>query len=397
MDPNSTISDARAVAVEGIEPGPHLFSYLLSPCPLLAAIVGISIWKTFCDYKGNILIQAPFVGSRLPWFSRIIYSMDAKRIIDEGHRQFKNSVFKLCANDVVILPSIYLDELRNMSDDKASAILGLIGDAEEAFAIKDVTAITRLHTRIIQTRLNPKLGNLIPCVREELGIAFEKEFPECADHWTSVNAHHVFYQIVGRMSARILVGPELCRDEHWLKAVDGYIQNTFITVAALRLLPSWARWIVCLLLPSSWLSQYYGWLVTRSLTPVIARWQQENSIRQMDGVSTYKSYLQVMLDEAGHGPDSDSGTITKSFLSLTLASSHTTSMALVEAFYDLCAHPEYIEELREEVQQAVLEDGGWRKTTLAKMRKLDSFMKESQRVNPPSYSELPFMKPMIDF
>ena len=93
------------------------------------------------------------------------------------------------------------------------------------------------------------------------------------------------------------------------------------------------------------------------------------------------------MDEAGDGPDSDPITLAQRVLSLTLASNHTTTMALTEAIYDLCAHPEYIEELRQEALQAVTEDGGWRKTTLTKMRKIDSFMKESQRVNPPSLSK----------
>ncbi|KAL8761588.1 MAG: hypothetical protein Q9184_002296 [Pyrenodesmia sp. 2 TL-2023] len=59
-------------------------------------------------------------------------------------------------------------------------------------------------------------------------------------------------------------------------------------------------------------------------------------------------------------------------------------MAATHVMFDLCAQPEYIEPLREEVEAAIKEDGGWKKATLNKMQKLDSFLKESQRVTPPS-------------
>lgn len=83
---------------------------------------------------------------------------------------------------------------------------------------------------------------------------------------------------------------------------------------------------------------------------------------------------------------------------INLASMHATSMVcfhvrrillidflnpiqvLTQALYDLVIHPEYTEELREEIASVVGEDG-WTKTALQKMRKLDSFLKESHRLN----------------
>lgn len=64
-------------------------------------------------------------------------------------------------------------------------------------------------------------------------------------------------------------------------------------------------------------------------------------------------------------------------------------MTAAQTLFDLIARPEYIEPLREEILEALDTDGGWKKTTLTKMRKLDSFMKESQRFNGPSLSKSP--------
>jgi hypothetical protein len=55
------------------------------------------------------------------------------------------------------------------------------------------------------------------------------------------------------------------------------------------------------------------------------------------------------------------------------------------------AHPEYIQPLREEIEQLMADEGHefsedgsvrMKKKSLAKLKKLDSFLKESQRMKP---------------
>lgn len=61
-------------------------------------------------------------------------------------------------------------------------------------------------------------------------------------------------------------------------------------------------------------------------------------------------------------------------------------MATVQVVYSLCAMPEYWEPLRLEAQRGLQESGGvWSIETLSKLRRLDSFMKESQRLNASSF------------
>ena len=60
--------------------------------------------------------------------------------------------------------------------------------------------------------------------------------------------------------------------------------------------------------------------------------------------------------------------------------------------YDLAAFPEYIEPLREEVETITAVDG-WTKAAMGKMRKLDSFLKESQRFNGIGLSASPSLPP----
>jgi hypothetical protein len=48
--------------------------------------------------------------------------------------------------------------------------------------------------------------------------------------------------------------------------------------------------------------------------------------------------------------------------------------------YRLLANPEYLEPLREEVDTVIREEG-WTKAGVDKMHKIDSFLKETQRVD----------------
>jgi len=55
--------------------------------------------------------------------------------------------------------------------------------------------------------------------------------------------------------------------------------------------------------------------------------------------------------------------------------------------YRLLSHPEYIEPLRQEVEAVVAEEG-WTKAGMDKMHKIDSFLRETQRIDGLSNSSL---------
>ena len=104
-----------------------------------------------------------------------------------------------------------------------------------------------------------------------------------------------------------------------------------------------------------------------------------------------EDFLQWMMDGANEH-DGQPDKLAHRLLILTLAAVHTTSMAATQTLFDLCHRPEYKEELLQEVKEAVAIDGGFKKQTLTRLRKLDSFMRESQRLSPPSLREcFPFI------
>lgn len=55
--------------------------------------------------------------------------------------------------------------------------------------------------------------------------------------------------------------------------------------------------------------------------------------------------------------------------------------SITQVLYDLSVHQELHTPLREEIRSVLAEDGGWTKQGLTKMKKLDSVLRESQRLH----------------
>ena len=112
----------------------------------------------------------------------------------------------------------------------------------------------------------------------------------------------------------------------------------------------------------------------------------------------HQNDLITWLLEEAKGPQRTIEQISLRVLGINFAAIHTTSMvcpirrastmraqtifsrqALTNALYDLAAYPQYVEAMREEVE-GVIPSEGWTKAAMGKMRKVDSFLKESQRM-----------------
>ena len=197
-------------------------------------------------------------------------------------------------------------------------------------------------------------------------------------------------RIVSRLASRLFVGPELCRDEEWLDTSRGYTESVFRAIIFLRLFPAWLKPVAAMINVPSWRVLYHLRKSRRLLIPLILRRRMTKATCKTGQEGLKFTNLLQLMDDNAQGPDANPESLTRRTLVLTLASSHTTSMAACQALFALCEYPEYISILREEVQAVIEEDGGWKKSSLSRMRKLDSFLRESQRMHPPSLREYPY-------
>jgi cytochrome P450 len=146
--------------------------------------------------------------------------------------------------------------------------------------------------------------------------------------------------------------------------------------------PSFLHPFIVRFLPS-WYRIHHNLRAAKKLiSPIVRDYVKAKAAGRPD--TDDKTLLLWMVDSASTASERDPEKLAHRQLLLSLGSIHTTTMATAHAFYDLCAHPEYFAPLREEIEEVLTADGGWTKQTLTKMRKLESFMTESQRINPPS-------------
>ena len=293
-------------------------------------------------------------------------------------------MFKVQRNDakILVIPHKHVDELRNMPESKVSAIHAHLKNLLARYIGVNLLLESDLHTRVLQTKLTPILATTIPTMIDEMDFAMESEIPDCNDKWVPVHIQEILLRIVARTSARIFVGPDLCRNEEWLSTSINYTENIFETVITLRGIPSFLHPIVSIMLPSYWRVRSNLATAKRFICPMVI----ERREKEASGDEDYekpKDLLQMMMDAANEA-EGQPGKLAHRQLLLSLASIHTTTMQAAHALYDLCAHPEHFETLRQEIGAVMAEDGGFHKTTLNKLRKMDSLLKESQRMNPPS-------------
>lgn len=99
-----------------------------------------------------------------------------------------------------------------------------------------------------------------------------------------------------------------------------------------------------------------------------------------DDGQNHNDMLQWLIDTA-KGRDSETDQIVKRMLFLNMAAIHTTADAATNVILDLCARPEYMKILREEMVEAIKVYGGLKLATLTSLKKADSFIQESNRFN----------------
>jgi cytochrome P450 len=208
-----------------------------------------------------------------------------------------------------------------------------------------------------------------------------------SSEWTTFPAYETLSSVATQVNSYSLVGPSLCRNPKWIQMSLQCVLIVFGAAKAIRdnYSPRW-RWL--------------------------ARWQSDapKQLQEMraQAVELLKPLYKERMEALGKNTGRDSSAyldcvnwllqlknsdtslekVADQELFLAIASTHTTSSTLTSVLFDLVAHPEYHEEILAEVRQALEECGGeWTLQRIAQMKKLDSFMKESNRLNPIGFSK----------
>ena len=167
-------------------------------------------------------------------------------------------------------------------------------------------------------------------------------------------------------------------NEAWQNISTGYNTDVFIAAQILSQFPPWLRPLVHWFVPHC--------IKVRRLTSQ-ARSIVEHEVERMKSQIKSDERVRNSLDwftDASKGRKFD---YTGTLLNLSLVSMLTTSNTISFTMFDLLEHPQYIDELREEITTVMKEEGSWSKKALQKLLLMDACLKESLRLHPMSASK----------
>ncbi|KAK2028556.1 cytochrome P450 [Colletotrichum zoysiae] len=286
------------------------------------------------------------------------YFNNAMKYLERGRSLYPNQPFRMLTNNgtVVVLPHELADEIRNkpeldfmkrMRTEFHAGIPGFSG-------VSDGTIGDGLIVNVIRKPLTRSLewheARLLPCV---LGI-------------------------VAQVSSRVFLGDELCRHEDWLRITKTYTVKAFGLAGKITLIPRPLRPLLHWFVPGMKELRDLCAEADTIIQPILDARRKAKATAVANGkpIPTYDDCIEWAESEA------KSAYKPATFqLNIAVAAIHTTSELTSRVLVNTAFYPEVIKELREEVIE-VLQTEGWKKTSLSKMKKLDSVIKESLRLKP---------------
>ncbi|KXH25882.1 hypothetical protein CNYM01_11434 [Colletotrichum nymphaeae SA-01] len=305
------------------------------------------------------------------------YGANARKLLDKYYERFKSKPFGIDTMDgvKVVLPLASVDELKSHPALSFKASI----DNDALVNYTGIGGVDAWGVHQILAKMNPSLGAYVPVFHAMIQEHLPKFLGSPTD-WTPVKPYQHFFELVAILSARIMHSDEAARNPAWTNLSMSFVHTAIEYGSALKQWPPFLRPFVAYFLPER-LEKEKQWAKGRE---IVAKSMARKSA--LGGAPLENP--PTMLDHLSSGEHADkAGDLDLQLLlqmTLAVASIHTTSSSMVQVLYDLAACPEYTEELRQEVVDVLESSGGiFTKQSLAEMKKLDSWMKESLRMNAP--------------
>ncbi|KAJ6568980.1 cytochrome P450 [Mycena capillaripes] len=344
----------------------------------LAVVVVASLRRAFHDPKVD---EIPIVGSSgflSSYRDAFKFLLNAPDWIQRGYDQYPDGIFRVARLfrwEYVVCGPKLIKEVGNAPEQIISFREGI----EESIQVKLTMGRSldnQYHLHTIRTNLTRNLHACFPDVRDEIVCAFNDVLQLQGSEWTSLPVLPTMMAIVARASNRLFVGLPLCRDKGYLRNNINYTLNVIRSAGRITLFPPFLRPFVGHFI-SSKNENYHRAL--EYLVPLLEERLEKERELGPNWPGKPNDLISWLL-EIAEGEERTAPSLTLRILSTNMAAIHTSSMTFTQALFDLTIHPEYLLPMREEAERVVSEEG-WTKAALNSMVKIDSFLRESQRLN----------------
>ncbi|KAI0124122.1 cytochrome P450 [Xylariales sp. AK1849] len=216
--------------------------------------------------------------------------------------------------------------------------------------------------------------------------------------WTSHSAFALLLPLVSRLMARVLLGPELWDNDEWHTVVTAYFQAGFAASARVRdTYHPWLRWTSRYLdkdVKAIYAARRKGQAILKPVIEARIADSRNSASGQGHGFNDGVRWLVDLYLADFKRVNADQIMQDEAFL--VAASVHSIALTTLSVLLDFVDRPDVLADVRYEISQVYAEHGGWTRQSLAALRLLDSFMKESQRLNNFQYNTMQRMA-LVDY
>ncbi|KAH9061886.1 cytochrome P450 [Lactarius vividus] len=341
-------------------------------------------------YRRDPLLEAiPTIGFSDPilsYFSALRFMFDSLPILKYGYENTRPGLFKIATFRrwmVLVSGPELVEDVRKAPDDVLSLYAWAIESVQFEYTLDLLKIDDDYHTDVIRSKLTRNIAVTFDEVRDEIIRSFDSSIPVHGDDWVKVPVVETMQHVVCATSNRVFVGPSLCRNQDYLNLNLNFAVNVMKFATIFGMFPKPLKPIVARVLSNlpSQIQQEMEF-IRPMVEDRFARMEELGG----DWDDKPNDLLMWLMSEA-KGVERSLEGLARRMLLVNFAAIHTTSITFTNALYRLLSNPEYVELLRHDVETAVAEEG-WTKAGMDKMHKIDSFLRETQRLDSLDYLSL---------
>lgn len=308
------------------------------------------------------------------------FLVDAPGILKEGYEKYGNRPFKVATMlrwTVVFSDPQHMMEIANAAEEDLSfreAMKDIMG-VDDALKINVDSPDHDLLAELLKSHIARNATKISGEVQDELLASLENVLGNESDDWTSIHALGTVNRIMVQTWQRFFVGYPLCRNSEWCSLVAKIHKDAAILSVIRRLVPSWTFPFFVRMVSDLEANIDRA---TMLLGPTVEACMGE--VDEYPAPNQQKVDFLARLVRRSTGEDGLLRNLTTRLLGFTIAVASTPSNTFTHALYHLVTNPEAAQALRDEVDSIVQRDG-WNIQSVAKMNKIDSFLRESARIN----------------
>lgn len=314
-------------------------------------------------------------------FAKFRWAFNARDILDRAYEKFNGRVYRVDRGDIelIVVPAEFIPELNLLPESVLSSRMAhsynLLGHLNGIEIVKT----SSLYFKTIMNKVTPALPKLTTSLKVRIGQEIESTFPQDSEQWITIEPLQNIVHCISSAFSLIAVGAPLSGDPEHIRLMSEQSTLVFTIVVIMRLVPSMLQPFLVWLLPAKWRLEKNVKKLQSFIVPEAQRLLGQKEL------PTEANLLSWMIQGARNDVERDPKILARLQAVTAGGGTHTVGMFVDNALYDFVTHPKLLEEVRKEMREKHNEnDGLWDHDTYESLFKLDSALKESARVGPPT-------------